>query len=236
MKKLKHNSFEKYYLFDRFVNVGANIGYYCCHSAQLGISTVAFEPSPMNVSMLLKNLDLNGWGGLCTVFPIALTDKVGVEKLYGGGTGASLLLGWNNIPASFHTLVPASTLDKVICDYSGGLFLVDVEGAEYQMLQGAKKHLTRSSVWILEISISEHLPDGLKINPLLLKTFQLFWERGFRAFTFEIQSHEITQDVLENILFSGRDDIGLHNFIFIGPEAPEQIFDYLSIEKFRRAK
>lgn len=46
---------------DRFVNVGANTGYYCCFAQQAGIPTVALEPVAENVQILAENLRVNGW-------------------------------------------------------------------------------------------------------------------------------------------------------------------------------
>ena len=46
---------------DIFVNVGANIGYYCCHALSLGKPVIAFEPIYRNVRHLLRNIRSNGW-------------------------------------------------------------------------------------------------------------------------------------------------------------------------------
>ena len=44
---------------DVFINVGANIGYYCCWALSYGKHTVAFEPIELNLRYLYKNMKGN---------------------------------------------------------------------------------------------------------------------------------------------------------------------------------
>src|ERR1700682_885357 len=78
---------------DILINVGANIGYYCCHALSMGKSVIAFEPIARNLRYLCKNIKTNGWSG-AEVYPIALSNSVGVLEMYGGNTGASVVKGW----------------------------------------------------------------------------------------------------------------------------------------------
>ena len=215
--------------FEQFVNIGANIGYYCCHALQLGRPVVAFEPSQRNLAMLLQNVCANGWADRVEVFPVALSRAHGVLNFYGEGTGASLVPGWAGVPKTYVSRVPVSTLDRVLGDRllnSRNLFLVDVEGAELSMLNGALKHLDRASqsAWMIEICISEHLPDGETINTQLAETFEMFWSRGFTAYAADGSARPVTQAMIERVLQSGVDDVGTHNFVFLkSPPAPELI-------------
>ena len=111
--------------------------------------------------------------------PMALSNQVGIIEIYGGGTGASLLKGWAGTPESYVTLVPCSTMDRVLGNRFQGsktLMIVDIEGAEKLMLEGAAAFVAMEPkpVWLVEISVGEHQPKGIKINPNLLSTFQLF--------------------------------------------------------------
>jgi tRNA G37 N-methylase Trm5 len=56
---------------DILVNVGANIGYYCCHALSMGKQVIAFEPIERNLRYLCKNIKNNGWTG-AEVYPMAL--------------------------------------------------------------------------------------------------------------------------------------------------------------------
>ena len=99
---------------DVVINVGANIGYYSCIALSHGKYVVAFEPINLNYRYLLKNIRANNWESQIEVFPLALSNKVGIVEIYGGETGASLVKGWAGTPEYYVTLVSSSTLDNVL--------------------------------------------------------------------------------------------------------------------------
>jgi FkbM family methyltransferase len=74
---------------DVFVNVGANIGYYCCLALRTGAYVVAFEPMPGNLYWLYRNISANGWQQRAEIFPMALANRIGLVDIFGGATGAS---------------------------------------------------------------------------------------------------------------------------------------------------
>jgi FkbM family methyltransferase len=202
---------------DIFINVGANIGYYCCHALSLGKPVIAFEPIHRNLRYLCKNIKVNNWSN-AEIFPIALSNQVGILEIYGSNTGASVIKGWANIPENYVTLVPASTVDIVLGDRLEGqrvLVLVDVEGAEKWMLEGANGFLnmTPRPVWVVEINSNEHQPKGVNVNPQLENTFKIFFENGYRAFTCDVTMDEVTiEDVA--LVASGDKKMEVYNFIF----------------------
>lgn len=204
---------------DVLLNVGANVGYYCCLALQAGKRVVAYEPLPSNQRALYTNIWANGWQQQIEVLPIALSDQPQILKLYGGGTGASLVAGWAGVDSANYTLVPASTLDLTIQDRFRDdrvFLLVDVEGAEFRMLQGAWRVLAREPkpVWMVEIAVHEHQPKGTAINPQLLSTFELFWQAGYKAWTAQASSRLVERDEIAAIAASGKDTLGTHNFLF----------------------
>jgi len=69
---------------DILVNVGANIGYYCCHALSLGKPVIAVEPIARNLHYLLQNLRINGWAEQAEVFPVALGSASGILEMWGG--------------------------------------------------------------------------------------------------------------------------------------------------------
>ncbi|OYY21092.1 MAG: hypothetical protein B7Y05_01710 [Polynucleobacter sp. 24-46-87] len=84
------------------------------------------------------------------------------------------------------TLVPILTLDKVLAGQVGNeriLFIIDIEGAEKMMLEGAFTFINRSPrpLWIIEITSHQHQPQGFSVNSHLLSTFQLFWDACYEA-------------------------------------------------------
>ena len=202
---------------DVFVNVGANVGYYCCHALNMGKRAIAFEPIPRNIRFLCKNVKDNGWDDI-EIFPIALTNKHGLLEIYGDNTGASLVKGWAGTPESQVTVVPCSTMDLLIGARLHGqraLVLVDVEGAEKWMLEGARQILNNDPkpIWIVEISARDHQPNGVEINPNFSSTFQIFFDNGYESFGIGEEVRSITSDDVR-LLASGSIKAGTHNFMF----------------------
>lgn len=204
---------------ENVINVGANIGYYCCHALHHKKHVVAFEPMELNLKYLLRNIKANGWDKQVEVFSLALSNHVGIIEIYGGGTGASLLRGWAGAADNHVTLVPCSTLDRVLGNRFQGtqtLIIVDVEGAEQWMLEGAAGYLGASPkpIWLVEISAAEHQPAGVSMNPNLLSTFQLFWDKGYESCTADAQLRPVERAEIEAIVSSGTDTLKTHNFLF----------------------
>lgn len=205
---------------DVFVNIGANIGYYACLALHCDKPTIAFEPMPLNLQYLYKNITANHWEDRIEVFPVALSNKPGIIHIYGVGTGASLVRGWSKAPDNCFTRVPAMTLDTVLGHRLCGkkiLFWVDIEGAEKYLLEGASCMLAMEPkpVWMVEICITEHQPEGVGVNPDLLSTFEIFWDAGYEAWTADRKCRMVTADEIGNISRSGVDSIHMHNFLFI---------------------
>ena len=203
---------------DVLVNVGANVGYYCCHALSMGKPVIAVEPIARNLHYLLTNIRNNGWSQQAEVFPLALGAAPDILQMWGGGTGASLIKGWASIPASYVTQVPILSLDRVLRDAIKGkraLILVDIEGAELMMLQGAIQTLNNDPkpIWMMEISTTEHQPARTIINPNFAKTFELFFERGYRAVTAASKELEISQRDVDQVM-TGTKHLETHNFVF----------------------
>ena len=205
---------------DHFVNVGANIGYYCCLALQQNIPVIAFEPENGNLLVLLRNIRENGWNDSIEIHPVAVSDKPGIVDIYGSGTGASLLRGWANTPVDLVASIPASTLDLSLGQRLQGrraLILIDIEGAEYYALKGAVLTLNQDPkpVWIVEICSHQHQPAGVAVNPRLLDTFDLFWNAGYVAYTVAETPRQIQRSEIKAIAKGGTDTLHLHNFIFV---------------------
>lgn len=203
------------------VNVGANVGYYCCHALSLGKAAIAFEPIERNLRYLYKNVKANDWDCV-EIFPLALSNHVGVLEIYGGNTGASVVKGWAGTHESYKTLVPCSTMNLVLNTRLRGrraLILVDVEGAEKWMLDGATILLDSEPkpIWIVEIASKELQPQGIKMNPNFKSTFQIFFERGYQAFDLEQKMKPIIFEDVEKV-YRGEIEFNSNNFLFCKPQ------------------
>ena len=173
---------------DRFINVGANAGYYCAFAQQKGIPTIAFEPNPANFDLLQRNMQLNGWGARITSLPVAVGAESGFIRMYGEGTGASLVPGWAGNPMTQAKTVPVVTLDSLVRPPRPDettFILMDVEGYEYPALLGATDLIraAHKPIWMIEISLSIHQPDGQETNPNFAATLALFRDAGYIVFS-----------------------------------------------------
>ena len=204
---------------DIFVNIGANVGYYCCHALSMGKPVIAIEPNAKNLYYLVKNIKNNGWAKQAEVFPVAVSVGTDILNMWGGGTGASLIRGWAAISEDYVTQVPTLSLDRVLGRNLSGkraLILADIEGAEYMMLQGAANTLsnTPKPVWITEISLTDHQPKGIKMNPNYGDIFELYFSRGYRALTADESAREITRYTVQQVLL-GIEKPSTQNFVFM---------------------
>jgi FkbM family methyltransferase len=205
---------------DLFINVGANVGYYCCLALKHGVSTIAFEPMAGNLHYLYRNIQANGWSERVEIFPVALSARSGLTSIYGEGTGASLIRGWAGTPSHYHTIVPTNTLDILLAGRIDGrrsLILVDVEGAEYDVLTGATEVLNArpKPIWLVEISIDRHQPNGARIAPNLRSTFARFWQAGYEAVTADRRLRPVAKLDLDAMEQEQRNTVGTHNFLFL---------------------
>jgi FkbM family methyltransferase len=167
---------------DALIDVGANVGYFTCIARQMGKRAIAIEPLPANLRHLYRNLAINGWSDT-EVFPMAASTEPGQLTLHGASsTGASLIDNWAGAPSLFRRTVAVSTLDRMVGAISGKLVIkIDVEGHEYRALLGAGSLLDRSPrpAWFCEISLHEFHPSGS--NQDFAPTFDLFFQRGYKA-------------------------------------------------------
>lgn len=204
---------------DAFVDVGANMGYYCCFALQRNKSVVAFEPQLQNLTCLYQNLTSNGWQDQAEVFPVALSSSPGLLSLFGAsGPSASLVRHWAGYSSRFRQIVPVNTLDNVLAGrFSGKRLIVkiDVEGAEFQVLEGALATIARlpRPIWLIEVCFREYHPSG--INPDYLKIFQLFWNNGYNSYGADEECSTVLPEDVERWLATGVRDLKTFNYVFI---------------------
>jgi len=143
---------------DIFFDIGANIGMYSCFACRYmpQAKVVAFEPSPSAYGYLESNLDLNCQGYEClqvAVSDINSTIKFAVDKSDHLGRMSSLEksssdINYENIEIKskkIDTLVSQSNLPKP------DIVKIDVEGAEYRVLQGMIETMASARVIYCEI-------------------------------------------------------------------------------------
>jgi len=203
---------------DVFVNIGANIGYYCLHALSLNKRVIAIEPLQSNVYYLVRNIIENGFEASVEVFPVAIGAETNLLEIWGAGTGASLTRGWAGNDELQVERVPVMTLDRLLGDElkdKKALILADVEGSEYQMLLGSTRTLKLDPrpIWMIEIVTSEHQPFGSGINCYLKPTFEIFFDNGYKALSINEHETSVTREDVDRV-YAGEKEFGCHNFLF----------------------
>ncbi|WP_161603404.1 FkbM family methyltransferase [Blastopirellula marina] len=130
---------------DTFVDVGCHIGMHTLAAAQIlrGNGRIfSFEPSAKNHLFLQKSLILNGCQGIVTTFNCAVSNQAGEQPLYLGkiSTHQSLFpLSPDEAKGDEFEVVKTIRLDEAVPpDEKVRLIKIDAEGAELQVLEGAK--------------------------------------------------------------------------------------------------
>ena len=128
-------------LGDTVLDVGAHVGYYTLLSSILvGAKgrVFAFEPNPRNYHYLDRHVYLNGCRNVTTV-PAAVSDRAGTAQFqFGSGSGTGKLASKGALE------VLTITLDDFCAErgLNPSAVKIDVEGAELEVLEGARKVLS----------------------------------------------------------------------------------------------
>lgn len=128
-----------------FFDVGAHIGQYSLMAAGVCHAVHSFEANHLTFEALRHNVVSNKLGNV-TVNHCAVSDCAGTAEFYessGDNPGASSLYGKGE-----KVTIRTITLDSYAADIDDRpiVIKIDVEGAELQVLRGAKKLLSRNDV------------------------------------------------------------------------------------------
>lgn len=132
------------------LDIGANIGYYVLQEARLvGRSghIVAVEPSPSNIQLLRKNVELNGLRNV-TVLAGALSDRVGSRELYLSELSNLNTLNPEAASRKYGFRGTVSVATYTVWEAMKGhgapdLLRMDIEGHEVEVIQGMVEGVAR---------------------------------------------------------------------------------------------
>ena len=163
-------------VYKKFVNFGANTGYYPVRLAPKFDAILAVEALTENYEVLLKNIHQNNLSSKVTCLHLAVGDAFRLVEFFGSSTGGSLIKGWND-QDSLNEIVQLVKGDNLVssfvCDQSGALFLIDCEAAEYEVLRGLENTIANTnSSFLVEIPCREFMPNE-EFNPNFLNIFKL---------------------------------------------------------------
>jgi len=131
-------------------DLGALDGEYTLHFAEYFPNAIihSFEPNPVSLPLVYKRQEK--YPDRIIVHPVAISSKKGSTTYYRQPSeGMGTLIPRDNSAESFP--VETNTLDS---EYAGGtidLLKIDVEGFEWEVLQGAEKTLKNTNAVFVEI-------------------------------------------------------------------------------------
>ena len=127
-------------------DIGANVGTYSLFAGELGASVVAFEPDPDALGRLFQNINLNSSD--ISVCGFALGEKDGEATLIKSGKSGHSKISNSDKGKKLHIgLRRGDELDMKSPD----IIKIDVEGAEYRVLQGLEGILPEVDILYIEI-------------------------------------------------------------------------------------
>lgn len=167
---------------DVFVDVGANIGYFSIIASQkVGKSgkVYSFEPSRREYVRLLKNIDLNKASNIVP-FNVALSNSNKELEFWvaEGHTGLNRI-AVENLSGGSNISVPAFRMDYILDIEKIDLLKIDVEGAEYLVLDGMSEIFKKCSLKILVIEITQIFLEKYGHSKKMI--YDLMEKNGFSA-------------------------------------------------------
>jgi FkbM family methyltransferase len=141
-----------------FVDVGANFGLYCTKLQRNFERIIAIEADPVIYELLKEMSPVN-----CEAINIVVSDVEGVVSFYATNDSTVNLGGgsmfrpneqeWNpGKKADTELRLQAAPLSKILADEKEiDLIKVDVEGAEWRVLEGTEPIMSRIERWVIEL-------------------------------------------------------------------------------------
>jgi len=141
------------------IDVGANIGTICIPAIKRKLfkKALAFEPEPLNFSLLLTNIIINGCYNKISAHNIALGRKNREKlslKLDNYNKGNHRIIKKSKINSKKNIIINSYKLDSFLKNINSltTLVWIDVQGYETQVLLGAKKLLNKKAPVCVEFS------------------------------------------------------------------------------------
>ncbi len=135
------------------MDIGAHVGKYSVRLAKQCRWVYSFEPNPFTREALEANIRLNGEKNV-TILPYACWNTNSIQHL--SLTGPSSRLSEREAPGTIE--VKTVPMDEVVSESEEiELVKIDVEGAEYPVLQGMKRTLAK---WKPRLIIEVHQWSG----------------------------------------------------------------------------
>jgi len=193
-----------------FIDIGANIGYFSLLASKLVGAKgriIAFEPNPLTINRLKKNMELN-YSGNIELIEVALSNKEGEVQLFRPkdethGLTSMRNHGWQNTECYN---VQTKLLDDILPPKISSIDLIkiDVEGAELLVFEGAKNTIIKFKPKII-LELNEKAAKNFGYDILEVVRLILSYNPNYRLkFIEEHSSRSITlEDLLYNSIRNG---------------------------------
>lgn len=186
----------------RFVDIGANLGYFTCLLGQLAGPSgrvLSVEPEPDNLVLLKENVAINGLDDVVKIHPVAL----------GSDEGSATLNLYKNSNRGRHSMVavgsgsqievPIKKLDALIEQVFQpheliDFLKIDVEGYEPNVIKGASQTLPR-----VQSMVMEYAPYILKNAEVVLPEFLCELGKNFSK-VYRIEETSLVKTNIQEIL------------------------------------
>jgi len=164
---------------DIVIDVGAHLGEYSLAVAKNAETIIAVEANPDTFQILQKNISLNK---ISNIVPInqAIYDSTGYQNLqiFGDKSGMSSMV-MNYEDKSDSIKVKTETLDRLVDNLKlkkVDWIKIDVEGAEYNVLKGAKQTISLNKERIKLIIELHGEKNSILVKKMFSEDFHLFYE------------------------------------------------------------
>ncbi len=155
-----------------FVDIGANIGYFCLFSASKGIKSIGFEPIKENYELFEKSIKDNEFEDLIRLYKVAIGNSRKTYKFN--------IINYNmGCCTTYDYIYNYSTPDSIVeanCMFGDDFLLkinsdivlkIDVENMESDVLKGLKNTLEKGSIKYIIIEISKQTDKSIEIFDIL---------------------------------------------------------------------
>ena len=144
------------------IDVGAHTGLYSLQIADLSSKIILIEPSKDTARVLQENISINPHLN-AEIHQVALGDCIGKATLYKQQKfdGMATLKSLNGVKKG--ETVDVVTLDSIIFEKTISFLKIDCEGAELEVIKGAKDILKANSEILLHIEITEKFKEVCKV-------------------------------------------------------------------------
>lgn len=170
------------------VDLGAHIGYFSLEAARcVGPSgrVYAFEPQPAVYSLLVKNIETNGYAAIVRPVRKAVSNTNGSVALFRGESDSGNASFYRTPGASVdRVVVETTTLDAFFAAEGWPtvhLVKMDIEGAEKVALEGMRELVARNPGLILIMEFSPDNQAAAGVTPQEL--FETLSALGFQKFS-----------------------------------------------------